>query len=115
MLRNNIFYSRKTLYERPGVREKLFEQHEAIADAVVRGAPEAAEAAAADHIAYTFGQVESIQRDNIPHIEFDTVRFHPVGNTLQFLLILGVNMCPKLFARDCPEEFPIMLRLVRIE
>lgn len=64
MLRNNIFYSRKTLYERPGVREKLFEQHEAIADAVVRGAPEAAEAAAADHIAYTFGQVESIQRDN---------------------------------------------------
>ncbi len=64
LLRNNIFYNRKTLYERPGVREKLLEQHVAIADAVIEGKPAVAEAAAATHIAYTFGQVEDIQRDS---------------------------------------------------
>lgn len=64
LLRNNIFYNRKALYERPGVREKLLEQHIAIADAVIDGLPDVAEAAAATHIAYTFGQVEDIQRDS---------------------------------------------------
>lgn len=64
LLRNNIFYNRRTLYERPGVREKLLEQHEAIAAAVTAGDADAAEAAAAGHIAYTFGQVEDIQRDS---------------------------------------------------
>jgi GntR family transcriptional repressor for pyruvate dehydrogenase complex len=64
LLRNNIFYNRKTLFERPGVRDKLLEQHVAIADAVIDGEPDVAEAAAAGHIAYTFGQVEDIQRDS---------------------------------------------------
>jgi GntR family transcriptional repressor for pyruvate dehydrogenase complex len=64
LLRNNIFYNRNTLYERSGVREKLLEQHAAIADAVIAGDAEAAEAAAARHISYTFGQVKDIQRDS---------------------------------------------------
>jgi GntR family transcriptional repressor for pyruvate dehydrogenase complex len=64
LLRNNIFYNRKTLFERTGVRDKLLEQHVAIADAVIDGKPDIAEAAAAGHIAYTFGQVEDIQRDS---------------------------------------------------
>lgn len=64
LLRNNIFYNRKTLYERPGVSENLLLQHIAIADAVIAGLPDVAEKAAGDHIAYTFGQVEDIQRDS---------------------------------------------------
>lgn len=64
LLRNNIFYNRRTLYERPGVRERLLEQHVAIADAVIDGRPDVAEEAAASHVAYTFGQVEDIQRDS---------------------------------------------------
>ncbi len=64
LLRNNIFYNRKNLYERPGVREKLLEQHAVIAEAVIKGDADAAEAAAADHISYTFGQVEDIERDS---------------------------------------------------
>ncbi len=64
LLRNNIFYSRRALYERAGVREKLLEQHIAIADAVMAGDAEAAAKAAGSHIAYTHGQVQDIQRDN---------------------------------------------------
>lgn len=64
LLRNNIFYNRKNLYERPGVREKLLEQHAVIAEAVIKGDADAAETAAADHISYTFGQVEDIERDS---------------------------------------------------
>jgi GntR family transcriptional repressor for pyruvate dehydrogenase complex len=63
LLRNNIFYNRKALYERTSVREKLLEQHGAIAAAVIGGQPDVAEKEAVAHIAYTFGQVESIQRD----------------------------------------------------
>lgn len=62
LLRNNIFYSRKTLFERDGVRERLLEQHVLIANAVVEGDADGAEKAARDHIAYTFSQVEDIQR-----------------------------------------------------
>lgn len=64
LLRNNIFYNRKTLYERPGVCESLLEQHGAIADAVLAGDPDVAEKAARTHIGYTFGQVEDIRRDS---------------------------------------------------
>jgi GntR family transcriptional repressor for pyruvate dehydrogenase complex len=64
LLRNNIFYNRNTLYERAGVREQLLEQHVAIADAIAAGDATAAELAAREHIAYTFGQVEDIQRDS---------------------------------------------------
>lgn len=64
LLRNNIFYNRKALFERAGVRDRLLEQHVTIADAVIAGDADVAETAAAAHIAYTFGQVEDIQRDH---------------------------------------------------
>lgn len=63
LLRNNIFYNRQTLYERAGVRERLLEQHAAIAEAIIEGDADKAEKAAREHISYTFGQVEDIQRD----------------------------------------------------
>lgn len=65
LLRNNIFYNRHTLYERAGVREQLLDQHIAIADAIIAGDADGAEQAAKDHITFTFGQVENIQRDKL--------------------------------------------------
>ncbi len=43
------------------------------------------------------------------------MRLHSVGNALQFLLIFGVNVRPKHLPRGGAEEFPIALRLVRVE
>ncbi|WP_295558533.1 FCD domain-containing protein [uncultured Hyphomicrobium sp.] len=64
LLRNNVFYNREQLYLRSGVREKLLAQHIAIGEAVIAGAPDDAEKAAAQHIQYVFGTVEGLQRDN---------------------------------------------------
>jgi GntR family transcriptional repressor for pyruvate dehydrogenase complex len=64
LLRSNIFYNRQTLFSRPGVREKLLEQHIVIADAVLAGKPDAAEKAAADHIRFTQKEVDAIQLDS---------------------------------------------------
>lgn len=64
LLRSNIFYNRKTLYERSGVRDNLLEQHIAIADAVIAGDADAAEKAAAGHVAFVFAQVQDLQRDH---------------------------------------------------
>ena len=65
LLRNNIFYSRAQLYLREGVRDQLLEQHLALADAVIAGKTKEAEAAAAEHIRFTFETVEEIRRDDI--------------------------------------------------
>lgn len=65
LLRTNIFYSRQQLYERPSVRAKLLAQHMAIADAILAGNPKAAEAAATDHVRFTFTSVEDILRDGM--------------------------------------------------
>lgn len=64
LLRSNIFYSRQQFYQRPNVREKLLAQHVAIAEAIFAGKPKAAEAAAANHVAFTFDTVEEIRRDS---------------------------------------------------
>jgi GntR family transcriptional repressor for pyruvate dehydrogenase complex len=63
LLRNDIFYNRAQLYLREGVRDQLLEQHLAIARAVIAGKPKDAEAAAAEHIRFTFETVEEIRRD----------------------------------------------------
>lgn len=63
LLRENIFYSRQQLYVRPGVREKLLQQHLAIAEAVLSGDPMKARDAGAAHISYTFETVSEIRRD----------------------------------------------------
>ena len=64
LLRNNIFFNRKNLYQRHGVREMLLGQHVEIADAVLSGDADRAEAAAAGHISFVVGAVEELQRDN---------------------------------------------------
>lgn len=63
LLRDNVFFNREHLYQRPGVRAKLLEQHLEIGNAVVGGEPERAERAAAQHIRFVFGTVEEIKRD----------------------------------------------------
>lgn len=65
LLRNDIFYNRAQLYLRDGVRDQLLEQHLAIAGAVIAGRPKDAEAAAAEHVRFTFETVEEIRRDNL--------------------------------------------------
>jgi GntR family transcriptional repressor for pyruvate dehydrogenase complex len=65
LLRNDIFYNRAQLYLRDGVRDRLLEQHIALAEAVIAGRPKDAEAAAAEHIRFTFETVEEIRRDSL--------------------------------------------------
>ncbi len=64
LLRNNIFFNRKNLYLKSGVREKLLKQHLAIGEAVIAGDPEGAEKAAGDHIRFVFDTVAEIQSAN---------------------------------------------------
>ncbi|MBS7703935.1 FCD domain-containing protein [Chelatococcus asaccharovorans] len=49
----DIFYSRRQLYDRPGVRARLLAEHEAIARAILDGDGEGAEAAAVAHLSAT--------------------------------------------------------------
>jgi GntR family transcriptional regulator, transcriptional repressor for pyruvate dehydrogenase complex len=63
LLRGNIFYSRQQLYLRAGVREKLLQQHIAIAESIIAGKPAAAKTCATEHIRYTFETVAEIRRD----------------------------------------------------
>jgi GntR family transcriptional repressor for pyruvate dehydrogenase complex len=65
LLRNNIFYSRSQLYMRAGVRHELLKQHLAIAEAIIAGKVNEAEAAASEHIRFTFETVEDIRRDEL--------------------------------------------------
>lgn len=61
LLRSNIFYSRKQLYARPGVRDTLLAQHVEIADAILSGKAEAAGRAAASHLAFTRAEVKALE------------------------------------------------------
>ncbi|MBK9083693.1 MAG: FCD domain-containing protein [Rhizobiales bacterium] len=63
LLRNNIFYNRDQLFRRAGAREKLLEQHLAIAEAILAGDARRAAAAASAHIAFVFETVEALRRD----------------------------------------------------
>lgn len=64
LLRNNIFFNRKNLYLKAGVREKLLRQHLAIGEAVIAGEPEKAQRAAGNHIRFVFDTVSEIQNAN---------------------------------------------------
>jgi len=64
LLRNDIFYNRAQLYLREGVRDQLLQQHFALVEAVIAGKAREAEAAAAEHIRFTFETVEEIRRDS---------------------------------------------------
>jgi GntR family transcriptional repressor for pyruvate dehydrogenase complex len=50
MLRSDAFYNRRQLYNQPGSRDELLDQHFAIADAILARDPETAGLAAAAHI-----------------------------------------------------------------
>jgi len=63
LLRSDVLYNRNQLYQRFGVRDRLLQQHLAIAAAILKGDPMAAEKAASDHIHYTFQTIEDIRRD----------------------------------------------------
>lgn len=53
MLRKDVFYNRAKLYQRPGVREMLLDQHRAIHDAIMAKDPKAARVAAEAHVEFT--------------------------------------------------------------
>ncbi|MAW86378.1 MAG: GntR family transcriptional regulator [Phyllobacteriaceae bacterium] len=59
LLSDGVFYNRSMIYNFPGARDKLLEQHLAIYNAVMAGDPAAARAAAEAHMAY----VENSMRD----------------------------------------------------
>jgi GntR family transcriptional repressor for pyruvate dehydrogenase complex len=63
LLRKGIFYNRQQLYLRSGARQILLSQHAAIAEAVLTGDPDAAEAAAKEHIGFTAETILEIRRD----------------------------------------------------
>jgi GntR family transcriptional repressor for pyruvate dehydrogenase complex len=63
LMRGDVFFNRNGLYARTGVREALLAQHIEIAEAVVKGAPEAAEAAAAAHIRFIATTLHNIRAD----------------------------------------------------
>lgn len=63
MLRNDVFYNRHRLYVTPGVRDLLLAQHVAVAEAVLAGEADRAEAAASEHIRYTAETLTRLRDD----------------------------------------------------
>jgi len=63
MLRRDIFFNRASLFARADVRDELLTQHREIAQAVLRGDAEGAQAAAQRHLAYVGTSVEDFRRD----------------------------------------------------
>lgn len=57
----DIFYSRRQLYDRPGVRARLLAEHQAIAQAVLAGEAQEAEKAAVAHIRATVATLALIR------------------------------------------------------
>ncbi len=52
LLKAGVFHNRQILYESPGARDRLLDQHRAIFASVVEGNPDAARTAAEFHISY---------------------------------------------------------------
>jgi len=65
LLREDIFYNREQLYLHAGTRQRLLEQHLAIAEAVLAGKPDEAAAAASEHIRSTSETIGEIRRDKL--------------------------------------------------
>ena len=59
LLRSDVFFNRSMLYQLPGAREQLLEQHCAICDAVLSSSPDEADEAARKHMRF----VEESMRD----------------------------------------------------
>ena len=65
LLRQGVFFNRENLYRRPGVREALLDQHLRIGAAILAGDLDAAEAAAAAHLAFVRATHDEIRGDEI--------------------------------------------------
>lgn len=65
LLRSDVFYNRDQLYRRGDARERLLEQHLAIAEAVLGGDVAAAGRAAEAHIGYVCETVEALRLDGL--------------------------------------------------
>jgi len=63
LLRGDVFYNRHRLYLTPGVRAILLGHHVAIAEAVLAGDGDAAEAAASEHIRFTAETLAKLRDD----------------------------------------------------
>lgn len=68
LLRSNTFYNRARLYHSPGTRQTLFDQHVAIAEAVISGNAKAAEEAATAHIRFIIDTLSRL-RDEEARLE----------------------------------------------
>ena len=62
LLVDGVFYSRAAFYRYSGSSEKIFGQHQAIFDAVMRGDPDAAEEAAVAHMDFVAQVVHEVVR-----------------------------------------------------
>lgn len=62
LLSDGVFHNRARIYDLPGVRDRLLEQHLAIHRAIRTGAPEAARAAAVEHIRFVEGAMAEAER-----------------------------------------------------
>ncbi|MEZ5880582.1 MAG: FCD domain-containing protein [Nitratireductor sp.] len=62
LLSEGIFQNRSRLYEKPGARQALYDQHMAIAEAILAGNREAATQAARHHMSYVMEK--SLELDN---------------------------------------------------
>ncbi|NKB53929.1 MAG: FCD domain-containing protein [Rhizobiaceae bacterium] len=69
LLSDDVFYNREKIYGGSGARDKLLEQHTAIFDCVMRAKPDAACAAAQDHIRY----VETATREVEQKVDWSTI------------------------------------------
>ncbi|EGY00032.1 Pyruvate dehydrogenase complex repressor [Nitrospirillum viridazoti Y2] len=62
MLRQDVFFNRAKLYQRTGVRQLLLSQHRALYEAIMKGDPAAARAAAEAHINFIRDALVEISR-----------------------------------------------------
>lgn len=62
LLKAGVFHNRKLLYENPGARDRLLEQHRAIYEAVLKGDADGAKTAAEQHMTYVIAARETAER-----------------------------------------------------
>lgn len=62
LLAEGVFYNRAVVYTLPGARERLIEQHRALARAVISGDPQAARLAAEEHIRFVEEAMRTAER-----------------------------------------------------
>jgi GntR family transcriptional repressor for pyruvate dehydrogenase complex len=75
LLSEGVFQNRSKLYERPGGRQALFDQHVAIAEAVMAGDAELARSSARDHLTYVIHvskeMEQEMERERISGLRFN--------------------------------------------